>query len=393
MYNLLLIFLLICLSVTALMTLYLLVFALAGYFYHSVSYQFIIPSKLRKIAVFIPAYKEDFVIVDSAKRALEQDYPPGNYDVIVIADSLKENTIRQLGQLPIKTVEVKFEVSTKAKALNTTMSVLPTDYDIAVILDADNVMSPDFLTLMNAAFDKGWKAVQGHRLAKNTNNSVAVLDAVSEELNNHILRKGHRALGFSSSIIGSGMAFDYSLFKQTMSNINAISGFDKYLQMSVIKAGHKIEYLEEALCYDEKVQDPQVFENQRTRWIASQFKNIRQDFLSGMQALFKGNIDYFEKAMQTFLLPKVMLLGVEGLWVAVSLLLQSPMLLLLSGIQLVVLGFVFYISTPDYLKSRLTFSEIKQVPNLLLRFVRAMFNRKKAAKRFINTPHTVVVED
>lgn len=393
MYTAITVFLLICLSITALMTLYLLVFALVGYFYHSFNYHFIVPSKLRKIAVFIPAYKEDFVILDSAKRALEQDYPSENYEVVVIADSLKESTILQLRTLPIQTIEVKFEVSTKAKALNTAMSVLPTEYDIAVILDADNVMSPDFLKLMNAAFDKGWKAVQGHRLAKNTNTGVAVLDAISEELNNHILRKGHRALGFSSSIIGSGMAFDYILFRETMSNINAISGFDKYLQMSVIKAGHKIEYLEDALCFDEKVQDPQVFENQRTRWIASQFKNIRQDFLSGMQALFKGNIDYFEKAMQTFLLPKVMLLGVEGLWVAVSLLLQSPMLLFLSATQLVVLGFVFYISTPDYLKSKLTFSEIKQVPNLLLRFVRAMFNRKKASKRFINTPHSIVAED
>jgi hypothetical protein len=50
-------------------------------------------------------------------------------------------------------------------------------------------------------------AVQGHRTAKNTNNSWAILDAISEEINNNIFRKGHRVLGLSSAIIGSGMAF------------------------------------------------------------------------------------------------------------------------------------------------------------------------------------------
>jgi hypothetical protein len=34
-----------------------------------------------------------------------------------------------------------------------------------------------------------------------TNNSWAILDAISEEINNNIFRKGHRVLGLSSAII------------------------------------------------------------------------------------------------------------------------------------------------------------------------------------------------
>jgi hypothetical protein len=58
-------------------------------------------------------------------------------------------------------------------------------------------------------------------LQKNTNNSWAILDAISEEINNNIFRKGHRVLGLSSAIIGSGMAFRYNYFKTLMSTVTA----------------------------------------------------------------------------------------------------------------------------------------------------------------------------
>ena len=76
------------------------------------------------------------------------------------------------------------------------MAQLKNDYEIAVVLDADNIMAADFLTKINTAFDKGFTAVQGHRTAKNINNSWAVLDAISEEINNHIFRKGTPGTGF-----------------------------------------------------------------------------------------------------------------------------------------------------------------------------------------------------
>ena len=51
----------------------------------------------------------------------------------------------------------------------------------------------NFLKKINAAFAHGYVAVQGHRTAKNMNTSWAILDAVSEEINNNIFRKGHTA--------------------------------------------------------------------------------------------------------------------------------------------------------------------------------------------------------
>jgi len=127
----------------AIIGLYLLVFALAS----------LLPLKNdifgddtpKKIAVLIPGYKEDNIIVDIARLALKQNYPPEFYDVVIIADSFKPETIEALRQLPVKVIEVSFDVSTKAKALTEAVKQIPTDYDLCVILDADNVMEADFL--------------------------------------------------------------------------------------------------------------------------------------------------------------------------------------------------------------------------------------------------------
>jgi hypothetical protein len=50
---------------------------------------------------------------------------------------LKKN-VNCFKKLPIKLIEVSFDKSTKSKALNKAMATLDQDYDIAVVLDADN---------------------------------------------------------------------------------------------------------------------------------------------------------------------------------------------------------------------------------------------------------------
>jgi cellulose synthase/poly-beta-1,6-N-acetylglucosamine synthase-like glycosyltransferase len=289
-------------------TLYIFVFSVAGLFYRQKQKEKV--SKLRKFAVLIPGYKEDAVIVDVARKATMQDYPKDKFEVIVIADSFKKETLEALRKLPIRVVEVVFEVSKKSKALNKCMEVIGDDYDIAFVLDADNVMEKKVLKKINAAFDRGFDAVQGHRTAKNLNADFAILDALSEEINNHIFRKGHRVLGLSSALIGSGMGLDYSLFKKTMATVDSV-GEDKEVELKIIKNNHTIEYVHDAIIYDEKTQESNNFVNQRRRWIAAQLDYFRSHFLDGFIALItKGNFDYFDKVLQMVQPPRILLSGI-----------------------------------------------------------------------------------
>src|SRR5688572_29978767 len=77
-----------------------------------------------KIAVLIPSYKEDNVIVSVAAEALKQNYPHNRLDVVVIADPLQPLTISALKRLPLSIVEVSFHTSTKVKSLNKAMAAI-----------------------------------------------------------------------------------------------------------------------------------------------------------------------------------------------------------------------------------------------------------------------------
>jgi len=381
-------------TVLLLSTLYIFVFAFAGLFYKQISYP--ASPTLRKIAVLIPGYKEDDVIIEVAKDALAQDYPKEKYDVVIIADSFQPETIMQLRQLPIKVIEVKFDKSTKSKALNMAMDQLPDAYEIAVVLDADNLMAANFLSKVNAALELNYMAVQGHRTAKNMDTHLAILDAASEEINNHIFRKGHRALGLSSAIIGSGMAFKYDFFKTMMLSVTAIGGFDKEIELKMLKAKHKIAYLDDALVYDEKVQKAEVFSNQRRRWLSAQLHYFRQDFGSSLKALItKGNIDYFDKTIQFIQPPRILLLGgvlsLGTLFLLLNIFLQpnsSFIYLWISVAMLCILAFVF--SIPGAFYNTRTLNALSSLPKGMLLMLGSLMKIKGANKQFIHTKHSAV---
>ena len=367
-------------------TLYFAIFSIAGLFPYRITKAKDVP--LRTFAVFLPGYKEDTVIVNVAKHALDQDYPLEFYDVIVIADSFQPETLENLRKLPIKVIEVSFEKSSKARALNKAMSQIEKQYDAAIVLDADNVMETNFITLMNEALSREYVAIQGHRMAKNRNTSFAVLDSVSEEINNHIFRKGHRVLGLSSALIGSGMCFDYMLFKNYMSGIDSF-GEDKELEISLLRDKITIEYDENAHVYDEKVQKSKTFVTQRTRWLANQFIYARENFSNSLVQLFRNhNIDFFDKVFQQMLPPRIFLLGFLFIISILSLAFQQLYFqwLWIGLTSICVLSLL--ISIPKHLYNLATLKAVFSLPQGFLFMMLSLFRIYKAKQGFGHTTHT-----
>lgn len=377
-------------------SIYVFIFSTAGLF--SVNKRKEILHKQRKFAVLIPGYKEDEVIVEVAKQALRQTYPSHLFEVVIIADSFQQRTLDSLKKLPLSLVEVSFEKSTKSKALNQAMKVIGDDFDVALILDADNIMEEGFVEKINKSFNKGYKVVQGHRIAKNTNTSFAILDAISEEINNHIFRKGHRVLGLSSALIGSGMAFDYYFFKSTMADVNAVGGFDKELELKLLKNGTKIEYLNHALVLDEKVQKSDVFANQRKRWLSAQFVYFGRYFVPGLKELFiKGNIDFFDKVYQMVSPPRVLLLGLVSVitfaYIILNLFWPSNLFIIPGIFWYVSFGlvlFAFVFAVPKKFYSKATFNALLTLPKAFMVMFLSLFKLKGANKKFIHTQHGTI---
>ncbi|HEU4555665.1 MAG TPA: glycosyltransferase family 2 protein [Chitinophaga sp.] len=345
-----------------------------------------------RVAILIPAYKEDDIILSTVKSYDRLNYPGHLYQVVVIADSLQPETIDQLRHTGATVIPVSFEKSTKAKSLNAAFMQLPEDaYDLAVICDADNMLAPDFLQKVNSAFQGGEHVIQTQRVAKNMNTPFAVLDAANEIIGNHLYRKGANALGLSSSIIGSGMAFQYPLIKSIMQEIEATGGFDKVLQLLLVSRGYAIYYLESALVFDEKVEHPEAFKNQRRRWLSSQLVYLRAYWKKGWQYLFRGNVDYFNLAVcQNLLMPRSLLVASVTVITVLYILLHHYLLLPATWwVALWVCNCIsLLLPIPGMFYRRYLLSALLGLPHALFIMVSLLFRLKGANNRFIHTKHT-----
>lgn len=367
---------------------------------------------VKRIAILVPAYKEDGIILSTATHLLDADYPRALYRVFIIADSFRPETIAALRglaaggpasglrdlaggeataglrSLPLEVVEVSFDKSTKTKSLNEAFRRIPDTYDIALICDADNMPAADFLRRVNNAFVNGAKAVQGKRVAKNLDTPFAILDACSEAINNHIFRKGAYSLGLSSSVIGSGMAFEFATIRAILGEISAVGGFDKILQLKVVEQGTCIHYLEDALVYDEKVGTSQAFQQQRKRWVSSQFIYLKQFFGPACRLLLRGNGSYFNLAIaNNLVLPRAFLFVLLPLLMAAGFIIGGGWFAAAVVLSLLYL-FSLLMGLPRALVNKDLLVALLRLPKAIVVMVGTLFHIKKANKTFIHTVHT-----
>lgn len=366
--------------------LYQLSFSMAGYFFRQRKDEN--NTHFYSFEVLIPSYKEDAVIVETARQAVAADYPKEKYHVTVIADNLKPETVVALQALPIRVLVPDFEKSTKSKSLNLALDTLKVQPDAVAILDADNIMDKNFLREMNHSLNEGYLAVQGSREAKNRDTSMAQLDGASEAINNHILCAGHRALGLSARLAGSGMAFEFNVFAKVMHTIDALGGFDKELELKLTQNGITIAYNPDAIVLDEKIKKAENFARQRGRWLAAQYRYGRRFIGKGVKALLtRGRYDFFNKSLQMALPPRLVLpiflamgaffaliFGAATKWIWVALFVGN------------VLSFLLALPreawSMDFLRA------LMHIPKAFLATLKALTLMRLAGKQFLHTPHS-----
>ena len=294
----------------ALTVLYMAVYAVASLFEKS---SVLNKAKIQnRIVVLIPSYQQDDVIEHTVISILGQTYPQRMFDVVVISDHQREMTNMRLAQYPITLLTPDFAESTKAKSLQFAILNLPEFkiYDIALILDADNIVGQDFLTEVNDAFETAaTKAIQLHRISRNRDTAAARMGSIFEEINNNIFRRGHIIMGVSAALAGSGTAYDFTWFKTNIMKVKT-EGEDKELEALLLRQGYFIDYFDHILVYGEKQRTTTKMNEQRGRWATQQihnfFRNIR--FLPG--AIFRKQYDWADKIVQWMLVPRTVLVGI-----------------------------------------------------------------------------------
>ena len=349
--------------------------------------------------ILFPAYKEDSVIVHSVRQFLEQTYPKGLYEVVVISDHMQDDTNELLRQLPITLLTPQFEKSSKAKAMqyaikeingqsstaNGQSSTVNGQFDYIVILDADNVVLPDFLEQLNAVCQKGYQAIQCHRCAKNSDNDIAVLDGTSEEINNTIFRKAHNTIGLSSALIGSGMCFTFEWFKQHVDFLNSAVE-DRELESLLLQEKVFIKFEKNIHVFDEKVSNHENFERQRLRWLNGQLQTLLIMMHNIPHAIATGNINYIDKTTQQALIPRSILLVMIPIF-SLIMLCVAPVWSLKWWILFLVLCLSLYIAIPSQMRNSTVFGKLSSFPTLAIKMLKNLLHLNKNNKEFLHTSH------
>ena len=352
--------------------------------------------------ILFPAYHEDAVILHSIKSFLHQDYPQDHYHVVVISDNMTRETNDQLAALPITLLQPSMEKSSKAKALQyaiSSISHLPSSiYDYVVILDADNIVAPDFLNRLSHIANPH-QAIQCHRTAKNTDNDIAALDGFSEEINNSLFRKGHNRIGMSSALIGSGMCFDYNWFASNVTKLDSAVE-DRELEALLMKQGIYIHYAEDIYVMDEKVSNSDNFQRQRLRWMTGQVQALFRMLPYLPKAIITGNINYIDKTIQQALIPRSILLVLIPMLCIIATLtsyiihqpssispLPSPFFHLKWWCLFIALCIALYLAIPKKMRQQSLFSKLLSLPILVWKMIHNIIKIDHKNKEFIHTTH------
>lgn len=249
--------------------LYQVIYMLVGLFHGEVK----VPkaAKQHRYAFFIAAHNEEPVIANLVQSIKDQDYPEELIDIFVVADACTDNTAqaaRDAGAI----VYERNDLARKGKSwvmdygFDRILREYPGKHEAFFIFDADNLLSRDYVSIMNDAFDQGYLALTSYRNSKNFGSSW-----ISSAYATWFLREA-RYLNNARMILGTSCAVSGSGYLVSSKIIEGMHGWDFHtltedIQFSTFCAVHgvRIGYAP-AEFYDEQPLTLSASWKQRMRW-------------------------------------------------------------------------------------------------------------------------------
>lgn len=276
------------------------------------------PIKMNNITILIAARNEEAVIGNLLDSINSQDYPSEHLRTIVIADNCTDNTA-SLSRERGATVFERFnqEKVGKGYALDFAIDKLRESgewdsIDGVIVLDADNLLTPNYVTEMNKTFSDGYEAFTSYRNSKNYgDNWISAGYGLWYIRESKFLHYARMLLRSSCAISGTGFLVSRSL-------LDRFNGWKFYLltediefsTFSVIN-GVKIGCCINAELYDEQPVTFRQSYKQRLRWSKGFFQVWKKHGKELVKGIFKHRkfafFDMTMNIMPAFILTVVLL--------------------------------------------------------------------------------------
>lgn len=255
-------------------------------------------------AIIVTAYEHTNTLVQCVDSLLNLNY--SNYIIYIVADKCDVSDLHFSSERIIL-LKPEEELRSNTKSHYHAIKHFRREHEFLTIIDSDNLVEPEYLNELNKQFHKNFVAVQGVRKAKNLNSVYACLDAAQDIYYHFYDREILFAIGSSATLAGSGMAFNTKFYRNFLERFDIKgAGFDKVLQIEILKQGHRIAFAKNAIVYDEKTSKSDQLVKQRARWFNTWFKYAGLGFGLLFQSLVQLNWNPFLFALM-FLRPPLFL--------------------------------------------------------------------------------------
>jgi cellulose synthase/poly-beta-1,6-N-acetylglucosamine synthase-like glycosyltransferase len=223
-----------------------------------------------RFAVLVPAHNEEKLLPRLLQSLAAVEYPRQLYDVHVVADNCTDRTAALAAAAGATVHERRNErLRGKGYALQWLVARLRQagmQYDAYAIVDADSILSANFLAVMNNHLARGHQAIQSHDGVLNGDDSwVSGLSYVALALFNHLRPRGKEALGFSVGLRGNGMCFASAVIERFGWETFGLAEDHAY-HLQLVSAGIRVRYAAEASALAEQPTSLQQAYSQSLRW-------------------------------------------------------------------------------------------------------------------------------
>ena len=224
---------------------------------------------LHSFSILIPAHNEAKLLPRLLSNLATLDYPRSHFKIHVIADNCTDKTAdlaRQSGVI----VHERFNPDQRGKgfALQWLLDQLWQSHqvqDAVVILDADTIVSPNFLRVMNTRLSQGERVIQAYYAVQNPEGSFSAGLRYAALAMLHYLRpQGRMVLGGSVGLKGNGMVFAADVMEKHTWSDSVTEDIE--LHMMLLLSGERVTFSPDAVIQAEMPNKLADARSQNARW-------------------------------------------------------------------------------------------------------------------------------
>lgn len=250
---------------------------------------------LHRYAILIAARNEEVVLPHLLASIRMQDYPAELIRVFVVADNCTDRTARvaaEGGALVFTRTNTR-QIG-KGYALHYLLEQVEQtcgwdSFDAFLVFDADNVLSPDYITQINKICAAGYDVFCGYRNSKNFGtNWVSAGHALWFLHDSCHMNASRMALGLPCTVTGTGFGFTRNLL-ETYGGWNFFTlTEDIEFSFRCITDGVSMGYCHDAVLFDEQPESLRQSWRQRTRWVQGGVQASVRYGWALLKGLFRG---------------------------------------------------------------------------------------------------------